>query len=49
MDQDPVAKPTQIMGKSTFFLQKYFIFKYFIYIKPNLAVNKKHVYNAEDI
>ena len=45
MDPDPVAKPTQI----NFFYQKFFIFKYFTYIKPNLAVNKKPVYNAEDI
>ena len=28
MDTAPIATPTQIMGKSIFFLQKYWIYKY---------------------
>ena len=50
MDLDPVAKPTQIMGK-LFFLPKICISKHFISIQtePNLVFNKKHVYYAKDI
>ena len=50
MDPDPVANPTQIMWKYYSF-QKYCISKYFISIQTekNLVINKKNVYNAQDI
>ena len=46
MDPDPVAKPTQIMGKYFFFYQKYFIS---IQTKTNLVIMKKILYYAGDI
>ena len=50
---DPAAKPTQIMGKSTFLSKNIAVLNVLhISIKPNLAFQQKIcvcTYNAEDI